>query len=173
MEKPKVSKTFMDALEHVRPGLRLAWMAPLERFIITHRHEHTAQFRLIKVVENTDGSFRLPDIRDINYLKQVVDWETIDKYPSMNDMAQFYKDMREKKKAKNLKNRQQWVKDFIRDNRRGIKEAVRRLWYDGVVSDPVERKKKIAVDYGKNLQSLGYSQTTTGIIIPTSYEDKK
>ena len=175
MEKPKVSKTFVEALKHVRRGLQVIWIGALERFAIAHVHEYTAHARIIMIIEDAEeGKFRHPDVRDLNYLKHCVDWESIDKYPNVNDLADYFINERKIRKAKKIKNRQSWIKDFIRDNRKGVKEAVRRMWYEGITHDPnpKPKEKKIQVSVKEDLNSLGYTQHA-GLIVPTSLNDVK
>lgn len=163
MEYPKVPKSFITAIQIVRSGLNVIFIRVLERYAIIHQHEHTKQFRVVKVIENDDGSFRMPDTRDIVYVQKNVHWELIDRFPSIKDLGDFYLNEKKIIKQKKIKNRQEWIKDFIKDNRKRVKEAVRDLWENkGRNYRPQAPGKKIIMDYG----APGY-KTQNGLLVPT------
>lgn len=163
MIKPKVSKYFLEQLQTIRPGLHLGWDEKVSRFFVAHKHEYTGQMRVIRYCENNDGSFRMPDMRDINYIRKYVDWDKIYKYPDVKDMFNAMVRENDEEKRKKLKQRNNWIESFMKDNKRMVKEAVRDLWENGYKPYiPKPKDKKIFVDQNAN----NYKQTNSGLLVP-------
>jgi hypothetical protein len=103
----------------------------------------------------------MPDMRDILFLRKFVDWNKIDQYPDVNDMFKaMVMDQRLAQEAKQ-KNRNNWIDAFIKDNKRGIRQAVRDLWSNGYQPYIAPKKdRKIYVDVN------GYKQSDGGLLIP-------
>lgn len=171
MIKPIVPKSFIEMMKLVRPGLDLAWIGILERFVVVHKHEYTGARRIVTIVQNADGSYRLPDQRDIVYLSCAVAWDIIDKYPDFKDLGDYLIAEKKNKELKKKKDRRQWIRDYIRDNRKGIIQAVRNMWERGHTgpdkSEIRERKKRIQIEVPGQYQS-----TPTGLIVPVDIHSK-
>lgn len=161
MIKPRIPQSFLDSLLLIRRGLHIGWDQKTNRFFIAHEHEYTGLRRVIIYIENKDGSFRMPDQRDLNYLMRVVDWNKIDKYPSCHDLFEAMMTEKDEEKRKKLKRRNEWIKDFIKDNRRGIRQAVRNMWEGKTASPEKPKDKKIFID-------SGYQKTSGGLLVPFS-----
>ncbi len=168
MESKKVPKLFRESLKTFRKGLDVVWVGVMQRFAIVHIHEYTKQFRVIRIVETPDGEFRYPDVRDINYIKLNVNWELMDKYPDFRDLGEQLLKERRDRTAKKKKARQEFIKDFIRDNK-WIKQAVRDFWETGKTGPAQKpRESKIIIDVNKNAHgsTKAYASTRSGILIP-------
>lgn len=163
MLKPSVPQSFVDSLKAVRKGLMLGWDQKVSRFFIAHEHEYTGLRRVIRYCENEDmeGSFRMPDMRDIVYVQKFVDWNKIDMYPEVKDMFDAMIQEKNELKIKKMKQRNKWVQDFIKDNKKRVREAMRNFFSDGYVPDkPIIKAKKIFVDTGE------YKQSNGGLLVP-------
>lgn len=157
-------------LKLIRPGLDVSWIGALERFVITHKHENTGAFRIVHLVQNANGSFRIPDNRDI-VACQNVDWELLDKYPDHNALADYLIEQRRAKHLKKIKDRRNWIRDYLRDNKKGVKEAVRNMLERGHTgpsrAEMRERKKRIQIEVPNN-----YQPTQAGLYVPFAFTPK-
>lgn len=162
MERPKVDKTFLNALKLVRKGLKLGWDKKFERFFIAHTQEYTGLERVICYIEDEEGEFRMPDVRDLNYVQRKVAWDVIDKYPTPREMWAAWRDAKDTEKKKKLAKRRQFIRDFIRDNKQRVRKAMEEL-QEGV---PIirEHKKKIVSDIGS--VTKGFNQAGNGLFMP-------
>ena len=165
METPKVPKSFIKMLKLVRPGLNVAWNRYLERFMIAHIHEHTKQTRVVMIVDDEEGEFRMPDHRDIIKVQTEVDWDLIDRYPNPNDMYNHYMKAKADRVEKNWKKRRSFIRDFIRDDQKRWDAAIERMRQGDVGQHEAPKDKPISIDMGKNKSLSGYKVSNGGIII--------
>ena len=110
----------------------------------------------------------MPNQNDLTFLRRNVDWERIYKYPKIEDQFNAMMSDREKAQEKIQRQKVKNIQDWVKDNKRWVKNCVRNFLQDG--SRPyLEKKKdkKISVDFGKTIkESKAYKITENGIFIP-------
>lgn len=172
---PKPEKSFLDALKLYRDDLKLSFQKQIERYTICHVDKRNGLTRVVRIIEQEDGQFRLPDIRDINYCKEYVMFDVLDKYPDPADMYFWYKNLKEKKEKEAKKKRSDFIKDFIKDNKKRWQIAIEKA-KSGILHDPTAPENKISTPIYSIPKKVkvenGYKQSANGLLIPTNYEDK-
>ncbi|MDX1902087.1 MAG: hypothetical protein SFW66_08845 [Gammaproteobacteria bacterium] len=163
-------KSFLTILKIYRDDLKVAYHHKMQRFVIAHVDKKTKLTRIIRVVEDQNGGFRDPDVRDIEHIRKHVMWDLLDSYPEPDDMWEAFDNAEERKKIMAAKKRQQWIQDFIKDRKTQWDEALEKFRSTGKSKDPYDKvnrlkDKKISVDFG------GYAQRGA-LLVPTSINDK-
>lgn len=169
--KKRPTKSFLTILKIFRSDLKVAFHHKMQKFVIAHVDKNTNLHRIIRVVENEDGSFREPDVRDIEYMRKHVMWDLLDKYPEPDEMWQAFDNEEEKRQINLKKKRQVWLQDYIKDRKKEWAEAVDKFYLTGKSKDPydkVNRKKerKVSVDFG------GYAKAGP-LFVSTAINDKR
>lgn len=140
----KASREICKSLLVVHDGLIPVWNSMLERFQIMYHDRRSGITRLIMTVEEEDGEFRSLDTRTVNWLRDNVAWDSLDKYPNPKDL---YEHMT-KLKNKNLEVKRTYRKEFRKwwnkEHREEWKQAYENF-KRGILYIPPKKDKKIYI----------------------------
>lgn len=142
MIKPVVQKTLLDDLKLIDPGLFLVWSADLERFQVFHKDLRTGLVRLICTVEDDEGKYQPFDGRILNFLREVVCWDLIKRFPSPKEMVGYMKEKQKNKNEKSKQERIQYLKDFNKAHRKEWAIALENA-RKGILGFPEMKKTKV------------------------------
>ena len=112
-----VPKQFKRDLALIRSGLSVAWNRHLGRYQIFYTDHRTGSKRLVMTVEDAEGNFQSLDMRVIIRLQRDVVWEMVDKYPTPEDLADFFLQMQREEKTKPQILRREFMKWWNKDHR--------------------------------------------------------
>lgn len=168
--KYKCSKSFLTILKIYRDDLKVAYHHKMHRFVIAHVDKKTKLQRIVRIVEDKNGGFRQPDIRDIEHMRKHVMWDLLDKYPEPEDMWCAFDNAEEQRALMAKKKRQEWIQDFIKDRKREWDEAIEAFKSTGKSKNPYDKvnkkkPKRIQVDFS------GFAKQGA-LLVPTSINDK-
>lgn len=141
---PKAPTSIINALNLVHEGLFAVWNSTLERFQIFYQDKRNGLTRIIMTVEEEDGSYRPLDMRTVNYLTTHVAWDTLDKFPSPQDLWAHLNSKEETKKLKREAYRTEYRKWWNREHRKEWRAALENA-KRGIFSSPEERERKIII----------------------------
>ena len=139
-----VSLSFLKDLKLIDKHLSVAWINSIERFVINWTDPRTKVMKCVLLIEEDDGGYRHPDRRALLYASQTVSWDTLYKYP---DMDELWKKMQERKRArliskhKNKEDYRRWWNKEHRKEWRAVLENARR----GIFSVQKDRERKIII----------------------------
>ncbi len=142
MIAPAVEKSFDEALKRINPGLYLIWNKTMERFQVFYRDHRNGLVRIICTVEDDDGESIPCDNRTLNFLRDVVAWDTLGKFPEPKEMVETLRKKSQEKLKKEKMNREDFMKWWNKEHRTMWKAAFENM-KRGIVWLPEEKKTKI------------------------------
>ena len=163
MIKPVIAKTFLDEMSLIDPGLFLVWNEVLERYQVFHKDFRTGLTRILNTVEDDDGNYIPCDNRILTFLRDVVAWDLIRKFPEPADMVGHMRKKAQKKKDGERLSRDQYRKDWNKAHRKYWKAALENA-QRGILTTP-ERTKT------KTFTTQGVSPGSGTIILPVDFYD--
>lgn len=147
MIKPVVQKSLLNDLKLIDPGLFLVWCSDLERFQVLHKDLRTGLVRLICTVEDEQGNYQPFDQRVLNFLRDVVCWDLIKRFPSPKDLYEHMKEKQNFKKEKSRQERLQYLKDYNKAHRKEWMVALENA-KKGIFGFPEIKKTKVFSAHG-------------------------
>ena len=144
---PLVPESFIQEMKRIDRGLFVLWDQYFERFQVMHKDSRTGLIRCIIMIEDEDGSFRPCDNRTLEYLRQNVSWETLNRFPSPKEMGDFLRGKRIDSELKAQERRNEYRKLWNKEHRkywRAAMDNARR----GVLASPSRTKERIIIASG-------------------------
>lgn len=125
----KVNKSFTDDLKIITSGhpyhtVTCVWNDEIERFMVVVCDNRTKLTRILKIIENENGTFKHPDQRDVLFLINHIEWDMLDKYPNPGKMwGEIYK-RRDYQNMKKVEKRNEWRKWFNKENKKQWRQVI-------------------------------------------------
>jgi uncharacterized protein YnzC (UPF0291/DUF896 family) len=163
MIQPVVKKEFIDSMKLIDPGLFLVWNSTLERFQVFHKDFRTGLTRILNTIEDDDGNYIPCDNRTLNFLRDVVAWDVLKKFPEPKDMMNEIRKRKKQKANQEFKDREDYRKEWNKAHRKYWKAAFENL-KRGILTTP--QKTKI-----KTISTPGFSPGAGTLILPTNFYD--
>jgi hypothetical protein len=138
---------FINDLKAIDPHLVVVWNSELERFQILWLDPVLKKPRIVRTLENDDGTFQPCDQRALIYCSQNVCWNTLYKYPTSDQLWGYFKakwDL-EKKKDREYKNdyRRWWNKEHRKEWKEALENAKK-----GIFSMPDQQPERKIISIG-------------------------
>lgn len=160
---PVIDKSFVDDLKLINPGLFLIWNTYLERYQVFHKDRRTGLTRIINTVEDDDGNYMQCDNRTLKFLRNVVCWDLMERFPEPKDMIDHMQKKAEAKRTKEFEDREDFRKEWNKAHRKYWKAAYENLCR-GIVSVPTPTRTK-------TFSTIGVKPGSSTLILPKTIYD--
>ena len=142
MLQPSVPQSFLKELHLVRNDIFPIWNKSTNRFEIWHKDRRTGLIRVVLIVQEENGDYRPLDNRTVLYLAERIAWDLLDKYPTPQDMGDYFINRDKSRMEKAQIERVEFLNKWNKENESRWKQALE-LAQRGILSVKDKKDKKV------------------------------